>query len=245
MKLLSSSLFQRYPEIRFGISTRLGGVSPSPYDLNLSFSVGDERSNVIRNRDLFFGRLRTSWEEVAIPGQCHSSTVLRADSGGGYDNCDALVTSEIGVFLTVSVADCVPLFLFDPKNKAVAAVHVGWRGAAQGIVFNAVKKLEEEYSTDPEAVIAYLGPSAGVCCYEVGDEVAGLFDTRFLRNARNQKSFLDLKSFVWHELEQEGARPRDIETSEYCTICKPELFHSYRREGTRSGRMMGIIGLVQ
>ncbi|MEE9224801.1 MAG: polyphenol oxidase family protein, partial [Bacteroidota bacterium] len=179
MKLLSSSLFQRYPEIRFGISTRLGGVSPSPYDLNLSFSVGDERSNVIRNRDLFFGRLRTSWEEVAIPGQCHSSTVLRADSGGGYDNCDALVTSEIGVFLTVSVADCVPLFLFDPKNKAVAAVHVGWRGAAQGIVFNVVKKLEEEYSTDPEAVIAYLGPSAGVCCYEVGAEVAGLFGSEF------------------------------------------------------------------
>ncbi|MFQ5799524.1 MAG: peptidoglycan editing factor PgeF [Bacteroidota bacterium] len=245
MKLLSSSLFQRYPEIRFGISTRLGGVSTPPYDLNLSFSVGDERSNVIRNRDLFFGRLRISWEEVAIPGQCHSSSVLRADSGGGYDNCDALVTNEIGVFLTVSVADCVPLFLFDPKNKAVAAVHVGWRGAAQGIVFNAVKRLEEEFSTDPGDLVAFLGPAAGVCCYEVGDEVAGLFDVRFLRNARNQKRILDLQSFVRHELEQEGARPRYIETSEYCTICKPELFHSYRREGKRSGRMMGIIGLVQ
>ena len=244
MKILSSNLFQRYPEIRFGFSTRLGGVSPPPYDLNLSFSVGDERSNVIRNRDLFLGRLPARREDVAVPRQCHSSTVLRVDSSGGYDSCDALVTDKIRVFLAVSVADCVPLFLFDPENKAVAAVHIGWRGAAKGIVSHVVEKLGEEFSTESDQLVAFLGPSAGVCCYEVGDEVARLFDSRFLREMGNQKSHLDLQSFVWQELEQDGVRPRQVERTEYCTICTPELFHSYRRDGKRSGRMMGIIGLV-
>ncbi len=244
MKIVTSRLFQRYPQVRFGFTARLGGVSPPPYDLNMSFSVGDDRSNVIRNRDLLFGRMRVSWEEVAIPKQCHSSTVLRADTGGGYDNCDALVTNRIGVFLAVTVADCVPLFMFDPKNNAVAAVHLGWRGGAQDIVSRALETLNEEFSTESEDLIGFLGPAAGACCYEVGAEVANLFSTQVLRPGRNQKSFLDLKSFVRSELETKGVRAENIEASEFCTICTPELFHSYRREGSRSGRMMGLVGLA-
>ena len=244
MKILGSTLFQKFPEIRFGFSTREGGVSPQPFGLNLSFSVGDDRTNVIRNRDLFFGRMRVSWEEVAIPGQCHSTTVLRADRGGNYESSDGLVADRIGVFPVVSVADCVPLFLFDPERRAVAAVHVGWRGAAGGIVSSAVERMAQEFSTDPGDLVCYLGPSAGACCYEVGQDVGRLFASRFLRSAGGGKSLLDLPSFVREALREERVESRKIELSGCCTICNPELFHSYRREGKRSGRMMGIIGLA-
>lgn len=244
-KILYSEKFQQFPELRFGFSTRVSGVSPKPYDLNLSFSVGDDRLNVIKNRDLFFGKLRISWEEVAIPAQCHSANALRVETGGGYERCDALVTNKVGVFLTVSVADCVPLFLYDNKQKAIAAVHVGWRGGSLGIIEKTIELMKVEFETNLKDIVAYIGPAAGVCCYEVGHDVAQLFSPQFLRPKSKHKSYLDLKEFSRRELINADVQKENIEVSELCTICNAELFHSYRREGPKSGRMMGVIGLVR
>ena len=240
--ILISEKFSRFTSIQFGFSTRNGGVSPVPLGMNLSFNVGDERTNVIRNRRLFFGALRILSEQIAVPLQCHSATVQVANQPGEYKECDGLLTNMHQVALVVSVADCVPIFIFDPTNKVIAAVHSGWRGTVQRIVTNAVTKMIAEYGSRPVELVAFIGPSAGVCCYEVGNEVGTRMDPQVVVS-KNGKTFVDLKRANMNQLTEMGVIETRIEVSSYCTICSPEIFHSYRRDRDASGRMMGAIML--
>jgi YfiH family protein len=212
--------------------------------MNLSFSVGDDPDLVRQNRDRFFGMLQIPQDRLAIPSQVHGATVLTVASPGKYDQCDGLVSSEQDLFLTISVADCLPIFLFDTVAMAVAAVHAGWRGTRLGVLANALKILFESIGSRPENLLAYLGPSAGVCCYEVGEEVAEQFDPAFVTRPPGGKPHLDLKAANRAILMEAGVLRETIEVSAYCTICNPELFHSYRREGAHSGRMRGVLGLM-
>jgi polyphenol oxidase len=239
MTLIRASVFP--PGIRAGFSTRNGGVSPPPLGMNLSFMVGDNPVNVRKNREIFFGALGISPAQVAIPGQVHGTTVRRAIGPGDYPETDALISSEVGLFLCVSVADCVPILLFDPLHNALGAVHAGWRGTASSIVVAAVKAMQVEFGTLPEGLIASIGPSASGCCYKVGAEVASRFSLSFVREEGGE-SFVDLKGANRNQLLNAGVRPGNVELSPYCTISDSSLFHSYRRDGAKSGRMMGVIG---
>lgn len=242
--IIFSEKFSRYKEIRFGFSTRKGGVSSEPYGMNLSFNVGDESLNVLGNRERFFGALRIGCDELAIPHQVQGGLVHRVYTQGGYDACDGLVTNSFGVFLTISAADCLSIFMFDPIQKAIAAVHAGWRGSSMNIVERAVKLMGEEFEADASDLIIYVGPAAGICCYEVGEEVAKNFKEEFLVRNGDKNPHLDLKKHTMVELLDSGVLESNIEISNLCTICTPELFHSYRRDGKKSGRMMGVIGMT-
>lgn len=243
IQIIYSKIFKPYAQIKFGFSTRLGGVSPEPFSMNLSFNVGDDRINVMKNRELFFGELRIGLDELAIPRQVQGGTVKRVFVQGGYDNCDGLITNSYGVFLTLTTADCLPVFLFDPYAKCVGAVHAGWRGLTLNIISNAIKLMQAELGSSPENILAFIGPAAGVCCYEVKNDVASNFPNKYIygKNA----SYLDMKSFAKDQLVGTGLKEENVEISPHCTICNPELFHSYRRDRERSGRMMGVIGLVR
>jgi YfiH family protein len=210
----------------------------------MSYHVGDNPSEVTQNRRSFFDALGLNESEVAIPEQCHGSTVRRAVRPGAYPTCDSLVTNEKRVFLSVSVADCVPVFLYDPEKEAVAAIHAGWRGCSNGIIEKTVDALMKEFHTRPENLIAYLGPSARSCCYEVGEDVARLFASEYVSPKDNGRFFLDLQSSTAAQLVDAGLRADQIEDCGLCTISSPESFHSYRRDGPRSGRMLGVIGIV-
>jgi YfiH family protein len=228
--------------VRVAVSTRVGGVSTPPLDLNLSFNVGDDALNVKQNRELFFGSLGIGVDALALPQQVHSNTVRRADRPGLYPACDALVSNVPGVYLGVTVADCIPLLIFDAGKRAVAAVHAGWRGSLDGVASKVLETLAAEYSSTPEEMFAFLGPSAGVCCYEVGEEVARRFEPSDVQRI-NDRIFLDLKSVTRRHLSAFGIPEAHIEVSDQCTICSPALFHSFRREKGKSGRMMGVVGL--
>ena len=225
------------------MSTRLGGVSPTPLGMNLSFSVGDNEENVQRNRELFFGALEVRLDELATQRQIHSGNVKIVRQPGNYPDCDAMITNQHRVFLCVSVADCVPIFLFDEKKMVVAGIHAGWRGTKAGIVSNTINLMKKEFGSDPENIVAFIGPSASVCCYEVGEEVASQFETGFVMR-RDGKIFLDLKSANTSQLVQSAVPASSIEISPLCTITEKDTLHSYRRDGDRSGRMMGVIGLL-
>ena len=241
--VISSQLLARSPAVRFAFSTRTGGVSPEPLGMNLSFRVGDEKRNVEENRRLFFSHLGFAPEEVAFPMQCHSNRAVVVSGAGSYEACDALLTKTRRVPLAVSVADCLPVFLFDPNNHAIAAIHAGWRGTAASITSEAIKSMMGEWGSDPSGLVAYLGPGADVCCYEIGKEVADLFDADLVEQ-RGGKQFLNLKKANVRQLTISGLKEDNIEVFRSCTICQPDLFHSFRREKERSGRMMGVIVLA-
>jgi YfiH family protein len=228
--------------VRAAVSTRVGGVSTPPLDLNLSFNVGDDALHVKKNRELFFGSLGIGVDALALPQQVHGNTVRRVDRPGLYPACDALVSNVPGVYLGVTVADCIPLLIFDAAKRAVSAVHVGWRGSLARVASKALETLAAEYSSRPEDVFAFLGPSAGVCCYEVGEKIARRFDSSDFQT-RNGRIFLDLKSVTRRHLSAFGIPEAHIEFSAQCTICSPSVFHSFRREREKSGRMMGVVGL--
>jgi polyphenol oxidase len=138
----------------------------------------------------------------------------------------------------------VPVFLFDPRHNAVAAIHAGWRGTVAHIAGLAVQMMNAEFGTTAADLLAYIGPSASVCCYAVGDDVSTKFDDRFVE-CRDGRMYVDLKSANRQHLTDAGIPVTRIEVSPHCTISEPDLFHSFRRDGQKSGRMMGVIGLTR
>ena len=241
-KLIQPRWLARFPELRCGVSTRNGGVSPDPMGLNLSFHVGDKPGNVEKNRNLFFGGLDIPLEKVAFTRQVHSAVVQAAQHAGIYENCDALMTNQPDLYLAISVADCLPILLYDQTTATIAAIHSGWRGSKANIVGRGIALMQEKYDATPGTMVAYIGPSAGVCCYEVGEEVAADFEPTYLRRLNAAKPHLDLKRFNHDLMVHAGIAEKNIEVSDYCTICNADLFHSFRRDDRRAGRMIALIG---
>jgi YfiH family protein len=140
------------------------------------------------------------------------------------------------------VADCVPVFILDRSVHALAVVHAGWRGTAAHIVSKAIEALRTVYRAEPSRMEAFIGPSAGACCYEVGQDVAGAFEKACLL-VRNGKPVVDLKAANRALLVSSGVPEHSIEVHSGCTIHEGAQFHSFRRDGKRSGRMMGVAGI--
>jgi YfiH family protein len=225
------------------MSTRVGGVSPEPLGMNLSYAVGDDPVNVAENRKRLFGSLGFTESGSAIPQQCHSSNVQIVSGSGKYEACDGLITQVLDLPLVVTVADCLPIVLFEPVKRLIGLVHAGWRGTSQGIAAEAVGMMVNRLGGVASEMVAYLGPSAGVCCYEVGGELAQVFSLDQIQQ-RNDLLYLDLKKSNVDQLLGCGMKEENIEVSPFCTICYPQLFHSYRRDKTSSGRMMAIVSLI-
>lgn len=211
--------------------------------MKMGYPVGDRAERGEGDRRAFFTLLGVQQDRVAFPQQCHSTTVVAVNEGGTYESCDGLVTAERNLWLTVSVADCIPLILVDTRLQVIAALHAGWRGTLGRIAERGVEVMRTRFGTQPSDVKAYIGPSAGVCCYEVGEEVFSQFSEEVLAR-RNGLVHLDLKKENKQQLSNAGVSERHIEVSPLCTICTPDRFHSYRRDRERSGRMLAAIALI-
>ncbi len=238
-----SALLSAYPRLIHGMSTTRGGVSPAPYLLNCSHSVGDDPANVGENRRRFLAALGVRPHDTAFTRQVHSDTIIRVGAGGTYESCDGMLTSRPGVIMAISVADCIPILLYDPATHTAAAIHAGWRGSRDRILAKGVNMLVEGFGVRPPDLVVYIGPSAGPCCYEVGEDVATAFPSGYLHPGKGSRPHLDLKSYNRDLLVERGCDPGKIETAPECTICSGGKFHSYRRDGARSGRMIATIGL--
>lgn len=160
---------------------------------------------------------------------------------------DAIVTSMRNLGVGIYTADCVPLLLVDEEAKVVAAVHAGWRGTLSGIVNTTINRIEKDYGILSSKISAAIGPSIGMCCYEVGEEVAVQFMNKydewseFLYKKNDSKYFLDLRMANVKNLLDAGVA--NFEVMDICTMCNRE-FHSYRREGKGVGKQLSFIGLV-
>lgn len=161
-----------------------------------------------------------------------------ADAG----RCDALVTGFTGVGLVIQTADCVPVLL--AGDRAIGAVHAGWRGAAAGVVGAAVEAFLP-LAGRRESARAWLGPSIGACCYEVGPEVASRFAGGFSRASNDGKSLLDLPAVVRGQLEEAGIPRAQVSVHGGCTMCGGERFASFRRDREKAGRMIALIARLE
>jgi polyphenol oxidase len=195
----------------------------------------------------FGTRLSSRWPDttdLATVQQIHSDKVLIADRSGSAGEGDGLISNQPGITLSVRTADCLPILMADTRNRAVAAVHAGWRGTILEIVPKTLQAMADHFGTRPDDLVIAVGSGIGACCFEVGPEVAIQFAKLFPeRTDLDQKTKVDLVETNLRLLGRNGGSVRQIATSGLCTFCRPDLFHSYRRDRDAAGRMMSTIRL--
>jgi len=265
----------KIPWLVHGFSTRPGGYSKlgEKRVLNLGFVEWDARENVLKNRVAFQSALGVRKLPLVALKQIHSDSVLRFDAPTS-EPChgDAAITSHPNMLLAVQTADCVPILLVDKRNRAIAAIHAGWRGTLHRIAMKTIGHMQMQFGTKAADLLAAIGPSIGGCCYEVGTEVAVEFRSQFphasdwfdeLRTGDEPNPFqwlnmrppghqpppknvlLDLRKANRAQLLDAGVNSKNIFVSDLCTSCRRDLFFSYRKESALTGRHMSAIGILR
>ena len=247
--------------VRHGFSTRIGGVSPAPWDsLNLGVGRGDDMDRVRENYRRFCAALGVDEHRAVLSKQVHEDNVRHVtaeDCGKGlfrnrdYTSVDAMVTDTPGIPLVVFSADCGIILLHDPVNGAVGAAHAGWRGAAGGIVYKTVRRMQELFGTDPGDLRAAIGAAIGPCCFETDGDVPEAMRAALgaIANAyitvKGPKFHVDLAGLNRQWLLRAGLLPERIEVSGICTACRPDLFWSHRKMGDQRGVQVAVISLKE
>lgn len=244
-----------------GFSTRLGGVSPAPMDsLNLGANRGDKASNVRENFTRFCAAIGADVSALVKNHQIHSDIIrpvtrediLSAPESPGIVEADGLVTGQPGVCLTIFSGDCIPVLLYDPVRRCIAAVHAGWRGTAAGAAARAAEAMVRDYGCRPEHILAAIGPGISSCCFETHIDVpdglrAGLGTDAepFIRPLPREGKFsVDLKGANAKWLERTGLDPAHIAICSACTACRRDDFWSHRIQGNQRGSMAAVIQLT-
>ncbi len=247
--------------VKHGFSTRLGGVSEGIFSsLNLSFTRGDEFERVMKNHELISESIGFNYKDIVTSKQTHTTNikvVKLEDKGKGiikdrdYTDIDGFITNIPGIPLATYYADCVPLFFVDPVNKAIGLSHSGWKGTVNGIGKVTVELMIKEYNSNPENIIAFIGPSICKECYEVGKELYDEFKNNYTKDEleclfykkENGKYLLDLWKANQFNLLNVGIKKDNIETTDICTCCNPELLFSHRASNGERGNLAAFLML--
>jgi YfiH family protein len=226
-----------------GFTTRVGGVSGGPFEsLNLGILTDDDPGNVVENRRRACGELGALPETATMAWQHHGAEVRRAEPRGIvtpgtlFDRCDGLWSDEPGQAMMLLAADCLPVAIArdSGSRSALAVLHVGWRGLLAGVVASGVEAIGDG------GLAAAIGPGIGPCCYEVGEEVAEPFRRRFGPDVAPDGR-LDLWSATERALREAGCA--EVERTDLCTYCHPQLFFSHRRDRGLTGRQ-GVVAYI-
>lgn len=243
-------------------STRIGGVSQGDLgSMNLSYTRGDKKENVDENFRRIASVLGCTMDDFVLTHQTHTTNVrvvTKEDKGKGivkerdYEDVDGLITNVPGIVLSTFYADCVPLYFVDPVNKAIGLSHSGWRGTVNKMGKVTVQKMMEEYGCKPENIIAAVGPSICVDCYEVSTDVAQEFLFAF-KDADNlekivykkseEKAMLDLWQANLAVLLEAGLKREHISLPDICTSCNKEFLFSHRASNGKRGNLGAFLML--
>jgi polyphenol oxidase len=252
-----------FPDIRHFVSSRKGGFSEGPFArLNLGFHVGDSSFKVLQNRQKLADAAGIDLFWFAFANQTHSGNVAVVDAAGrgkgatekrtAMENTDGMVTNVERICLCVQVADCVPVLMYDPVERVIAAVHAGWRGILKRIVPATVEKMIQHYGCRAENIYAGLGPSNGPCCYEVEEDVKretlislGSLNGIITPGKNPGKYIFDQWNAVKMQLLDTGLKESHIEVSGICNQCHHETFFSNRAGQGESGRYAAGIMLCK
>lgn len=250
----------RLEKVLHFVSTRLGGVSESPYqELNLGFHVGDNPEAVLENRTRLMDSVGVPLSHVVTCNQTHSGNVAIVDESmrglgastyaSALSDTDALITNNKDICLMVMIADCVPIILFDPEKCVAGIVHAGWKGTVQDVTGNTVRQMIQVYGSAPQNIIAGIGPSIGPVHYEVGPEVVEIANSTFpnanvIRKDREGRTYFDLWKANVFQLLTSGLVRKNIELAGICTFAENANFYSHRREKL-TGRFCAAISLLK
>lgn len=230
-------VFNRYPQVMAGISERADGSMVWGNSLPVDEVVG-------KNRNRYFEKLGIDPKQVVAGGIAHGTHVAAVgekEAGKYLLNTDALITNVPNLFLTITVADCLPVFYYDPIKKVIGMAHAGWRGLVNGVLENLVEKLQQSYGSSPQDLLVVVGPHIKSCHYEKGEEVAAQFSQQNIEQ-RNGHLFVSLADEAVMRLEKSGVK--HISVSPLCTYDETERFYSARHDKTEPLQgMLAYIGL--
>lgn len=234
--------FKKYKELKHLVTDRLDGHSKEPFDsLNVGLHVTDNKSTVLKNRQEISKYIGYDIKDFVFMEQVHGSNIriIKKDNKGkgstsletAVKNTDAMITNEKGIVLSVFVADCIPIIIYDPHKQILAVVHGGWRGLTKNVIGKTIDLMNEKFGSIAEELIVGIGPTICEKCCEIGNEVVNIINTKFPKLAkrvikkRNGKMYIDMK-IAKLQLEEKGVR--DIEIADICTY-ENKKFYSYRR----------------
>lgn len=256
-------LSQYSEDLMHGFSTRLGGVSKNHLgSMNLSFTRGDERENVLENHRRFANALEYDETQLVFSNQVHLTNfhkVTKEDCGKGITResdileIDGLVTDEPEIPLITFYADCVPLFFYDPMKKVIAMAHSGWKGTVERIGAKMISYMEEEYHSNPKDIVCAIAPSICQKCYEVSEDVAlrflDVFGDKYgdelLYKKENGKYQLNLHKACEITLLEAGITKEHLDITDICTCCNPEFLFSHRASNGMRGNLAGVMMLKE
>jgi len=246
-----STLLNADSEIAHVFTTRDGGISKNPFNNNnLAFHVGDKVNDVINNHITLSKQMGYKHTDLVHMRQIHSDIVTLVDlSVHNFDNppeCDALITNQSNIPLMVMVADCTPVLFFDPVQKVVAVAHAGRAGAINGIVPKTITKMCNNFGSKIENIKIVLGPSIGVCCYEVGEKIAKEVTADgydFAIVPKKGSYYLDVNAIIHRQLKEAGLNKENVEDMGICNTCENQHYFSYRADNQKTGRIAGVIML--
>lgn len=242
-------------------TTRKGGVSEGIFaSMNLSYTRGDERSNVDENFRRIAAVFDNTPDRVVCSDQTHTTNVrlvTEADAGKGvvrdkdYTDVDGLITNVPGLILATFYADCVPLYFVDTENRAIGLSHSGWRGTVHRMGKATLQAMREAFGTKPEKVKAAIGPSICQDCYEVSSDVAGQFMKAFPSHSEEiikpgkveGKYQLDLWKANQIVLLEAGILPENLEITDICTCCNKSYLFSHRGSHGQRGNLGAFMEL--
>ncbi len=240
--IITSKILASHKELTHGISTRF--PDEPPFYNNLSKHVGDEHDTVMKNRARFFGSLGIAETTLVHGNQVHADGVSIVTKPGLYPNTDALITSQKGLNLVISVADCMPVMIYDKTNGVIANIHSGWRGTQKNIAGKTISIMKTDFHSNPAELIVFMRPAISKPNFEVDKDVADMFPAEYVSPKPNSegKYIVDTGKMVLVSLLTAGVPAKSIEQFPGCTYDTPHL-HSYRRDRSGSGRMFAVLGM--
>lgn len=275
-RILQAELLTALDWVVHGFTLRPGGVSQQNGERvwNLAETDWDRPASVEHNRRRLLQCLQANSFCLVRLEQIHSALIRQVSEVPSKPlRGDGVMTNRSGLLLAVQTADCVPVLLADRRRRVVAAIHAGWRGLVARIVEKAVGDLRMLYDSAPTDLVVAIGPCIGVCCYEVGADVAHAFAAQFAQAAQwfegsfdqlsqgyqppplqwwqqappghelPMRARLNLPAATIAQLTAAGVPATQIVSCHLCTACQRDWLFSYRREGARAGRHLAVIGI--
>ncbi|GFI42526.1 polyphenol oxidase [Lachnospiraceae bacterium] len=252
---LSFPLLEQTGIVKHGFSTRLGGVSKGHCaTMNISTTRGDSMEAIEENQRRIAAAIGVDPSDFTYTHQTHTTNVAvveEKDRGGRFLDTDGMVTNVPGICLVTFYADCVPLFFVDSVHRAIGLSHSGWRGTVGRMGQATLKLMEKQYGTDPEQVVAAIGPSICQDCYEVSGDVIEKFRETFdealwpelFYEKGNGKYQLNLWRANQLVLTEAGVRKEQLAVTNVCTHCNPNILFSHRSAGTARGNLSAFLAI--